>query len=144
MRLKDVTLNTMATVGALEFTEVMTEVVELWSRVENTNERLYEWNETERDSNYEIYKAIDELENLIHENNVDVYGEQVDYVDVYGDEVKFTKPERTTRVTLWRQDTDNDPHKWRIMIYRDPSSGNTKITAELYDSHGFSYYVKIL
>ena len=139
MRLENVTLNTMATVGALEFTEVMTEVVELWSRVENTNERLYEWNATERASNHEIYKAIDELENLIHDNNVDIYGDQVDYLDV-----KFTKPERTTRVTLWREDTDNDPHKWRVMIYRDPSSGSTKITAELYDSHGFSYYVKIL
>ena len=139
MRLENVTLNTMATVGALETTEVMTEVVELWSRVENTNERLYEWNATERASNHEIYKAIDELENLIHDNNVDIYGDQVDYLDV-----KFTKPERTTRVTLWREDTDNDPHKWRVMIYRDPSSGSTKITAELYDSHGFSYYVKIL
>ena len=139
MRLENVTLNTMATVGALETTEVMTEVVELWSRVENTNERLYEWNATERASNHEIYKAIDELENLIHDNNVDVYGDQVDYLDV-----KFTKPERTTRVTLWREDVDNDPHKWRVMIYRDPSSDSTKITAELYDSHGFSYYVKIL
>jgi len=135
MRLKDVTLNTMATVGALEFTEVMTEVVEVWSRVENTNELLFEWGATERASNLEIYKAIDELELLIHKDNIDIYGDL---------EPTFDKPERTTRVTLWREDVDNDPHKWRVMIYRDPSSGSTKITAELYDSHGFSYYVKIL
>lgn len=135
MRLENVTLNTMATVGALEFTEVMTEVVEVWSRVENTNERLYEWNATERASNLEIYKAIDELELLIHKDNIDIYGDL---------EPMFDKPERTTRVTLWREDVDNDPHKWRVMIYRDPSSGSTKITAELYDSHGFSYYVKVL
>jgi hypothetical protein len=136
MELKDITLNTMATVGSLDQVEVSTDLIEILSRVTNRTENDDYWDAATRNFNAELGEEINQLEETIHDG-IDIYG----LMTLYG---KGRKPERTTPATLWQEDTEGEPNNWQILIYRDPKTGSTKIVADRRCSHGFSYLVKIL
>ncbi|MGA0172029.1 MAG: hypothetical protein ACO3NL_00110 [Phycisphaerales bacterium] len=136
--LENLTLQTMTTTGKLEVTEVMADVVNLWCRVENTNKSFPDWSKEQLEQNDEIAEKIKDFDELIWKEHLDVYGNL--------DSEKFSKkPSHTIPVTIWYQDVENEGlHMWKVMTYRHPLTGSTKVTAEWCDVHGFLYLVKIL
>lgn len=136
--LENLTLQTMTTTGKLEVTEVMADVVNLWCRVENTNKSFPDWSREQLEQNNEIAERIKDFDELVWKERLDVYGNL--------DSEKFCKkPLHTIPVTIWYQDVENEGLRmWKVMTYRHPLTGSTKVTAEWCDGHGFLYLVKIL
>ena len=151
--LENLTLQTMTTTGKLEVTEVMADVVNLWCRVENTNKSFPDWSQEQLEQNNEIAERIKDFDELVWKEHLDVYGRLDTYKewkrpgDIFSGQIEkpYKKPEHTIPVTIWYQDVEYEGlHMWKVMTYRHPLTGSTKVTAEWCDGHGFLYLVKIL
>jgi len=127
--LKDITMEQMATTGKLETRQMSTELVDVLSRVTNP---LPEGELDGPDMSMELLALTD------MEPEENIWG-------FPGNEEHQKTPAATVPVSEWRQrGGEADPGEWTILMYRHPSTGSTKITGLIYDSHSHPYLVKII
>lgn len=131
MELKDITLNTMATVGVLRNVDLSTDLAKVFCQTKTRIEDPDLWDQETREFNANLNDLIEVIENT----GLDVYGTGGEPME---------KPIETIPAIVWSEDVDlGEPNKWIVYIYTDPTNGSTRITAMIYCGHGYSYLVKI-
>jgi hypothetical protein len=131
MELKDITLNTMATVGVLRNVDLSTDLAKVFCLTKTRVENPDLWSDPERVFNADLNDLIEVIENT----GLDVYGTGGEPME---------KPTETIPAIVWSEDVNlGEPNKWIVYIYADPTNGSPRITAMIYCGHGYSYLVKI-
>ena len=146
MELKDITLNTMATVGVLRQVDLSTDLAKVFCQTKTRIEDADLWDQETREFNANLNDLIGVIENT----GLDVYGtggepKVIRYSDNFTVALGMEKPTETIPATVWSEDVDlGEPNNWIVYIYTDPTNGSTRMTALIYCGHGFCYLVKIL